>query len=309
MELSSLQNSIFSLLSSKASLSDDSVVKTYEVEDAINDEYGVVFSEILERKPTVYGLCSLPDISTKVFVGFTDDDPEKLGEILAHLSAQSEVNDAMDEGYLARIEQSDYRDAGWYGTILLSLTELLSDFDNKASFEDEEFDFHLVIPLNKEEYKLTQENGVQALKAQWQQQPRALFSFQFDAPATSLLNPDDIVLNQVHFEEKVEEVPELPDFESIETAPTQQPAQPTPAAPIEPVTEKLKRWMSIQGKKQVIGETILGTIMLVGGLIGLFGFVYNEQIIASLIPSVFALAGGITLVGAFRESQALTRKR
>lgn len=307
MELSDLQKQLYRYTLDQASLSEDAVVKHYHIEDAINEEHSIVYSEILERSPTIFGICSLPDISTQVFVTFTDDDPEELGQVVAEMSAQSEVNDALAEGSVTELSHPYLQKAGWVGSILLNMDQLLPEFANETVVDDETFEFHLVVLLTQKEMAIANdEDGLTKLKEHWRKHPRNFFSFDPASPIASLLNPADVALNQVHFEEKVETVPDLPDFESIaeEPAPKAE-SNPIPTIPVEPITNKLKRWVSLQGKRQVVGETVLGTVMLVGGLLSTAGFLYNGAAIASVIPTFFAMAGAVTLNSALKESRAL----
>lgn len=308
MELSDLQKQLYRYTLDQASLSEDAVIKHYHIEDAINEEHSIVYSEILERNPTIFGICSLPEISNQVFITFTDNDPEELGQIIAEMSAQSEVNDALQEGSITEMDHPYLTQAGWVGSVLLTMDQLLPEFANTTEIEEESYDFHLVVLLTENELNIARdEDGLAKLKDHWRRSPRNLFSFDPSTPVTSLLNPADVALNQVHFEEKVDTVPDLPDFESIaeEEPIAAAPTNAIPNIPIEPLTNKLKRWVSLQGKRQVIGETVLGTVMLVGGLLSTAGFLYNGAAIASVIPTFFALAGAVTLNSALKESRAL----
>jgi hypothetical protein len=64
-----------------------------------------------------------------------------------------------------------------------------------------------------------------------------------------------------------------------------------------------------RGRWQVLSETALGTLMLVGGLFTTLFFVDTQVPTASVFPGVFAVAGIITLTSAFRDAMLLDRSR
>lgn len=177
LTLSQEQHDIYVFMMNQAPISAEASVKSVYVPNAVTEEHLVVFSQYGDASNNQHAIISLPSISNQVYITITDADPELLCELIARFDAESETNDSMTSGNLTPILENSLLEHGWHGTLIKSVNLIVDGFPKKSPIGGENFEFHLVILLTKEEFDSAMRNGSDPLLKEFQQQGRSLTSF------------------------------------------------------------------------------------------------------------------------------------
>ncbi|MBL4867413.1 MAG: suppressor of fused domain protein [Pseudomonadales bacterium] len=361
IELTQEQHDIYVFAMEQSPLSANANLKNYHFDEAVTDDHVVAYARMGAEEQNAWGILALPEISTKVFVGITDSDPETYSELLASFEAESEVNDAIGLGHIAAVKKDFFTQAGWSGILMTRVSDLVDGFPDSEALNGEIYDFHLVVPITQEEMIYGQRNGGEALIEKMHQNQRDFFTF-FQSPildenvspkpevvkpsnsnTPDQNTPTDLITDNIAREEEAIPAPplalsdkDLPEFEDLaqqkidltdlESTAVQNPIskqiagklaqffdmddESAATGPKEETSQQQKitshKYWHVSKKNQVIGETIIGTLLLVGGAF-FSGQLYSSNYgILSIFTAVFSVAGLIILVSAFKDSQALT---
>lgn len=363
IELTQEQHDIYVFAMEQSPLSADASLKNFKFDEAVTDDHVIAYARMGSEDQNAWGILALPEISTKVFLGITDADPESFSQVISGFEAESEVNDSIGFGHVAPVDSTYYNQAGWAGVLMARVSELVDGFPESGSLNGEIYDFHLVVPITKEELSFGRRKGGLALVEKMHHNQRDFFSFHqtplFDenatpqqskatpiVPSTSTTSSTTTsssssttiaaktsapVRSTTSVNNDVEAIPpppttlsddELPNFEDME------PKETIVKSAVSKMADQLRdtdlhdemsqsyekiiqnklnslRYWHVNKQNQVMGETAIGTLLLVGGAF-LSGRLYSGSYgILAIFTGVFSVAGLIILYNAYKDSQSI----
>lgn len=308
-EINEDQHQIYLWVMKKCGIDHEGVAHSYVFEESISEVHTVIESSVPVQQEQIKSLVVLPEMSNQVYIAFTDQQAELLAELVASLGAQSESNDALVPGYVSTTDIDPLRKAGWQGFCILPPDSIFDGFDRDLPLNDEIFEFQIVVLLSEAEYDEAIKAGVQCVEEAIEKGSKVIHHFVPGSGGKARLGKasskrpaqsQSIAFPEVN---AIPDLPELPDFDAV----VDQVAPPLEEPAISPTSPKrdLKSLLNLQGEKQVIGETIVGTFLLIGGLAASFLLFNSSMAAMAIFPLLFSLAGVITLRGAYKESKTI----
>jgi len=94
----------------------------------------------------------LPSVSNQIYLILTDHNPEEICSLVAKYDADSESDDSLSAGHLSIIREKKLKAKGWHGITILPISVAFQHFPNKATINDDAFEFNLLITLTEDEY-------------------------------------------------------------------------------------------------------------------------------------------------------------
>lgn len=310
-EINEDQHQIYLWVMKKCGIENEGVAHSYLFEESISEVHTVIESTVAVQQEEIHSLVVLPEMSNQVYIAFTDQQPDLLAELVASLGAQSESNDALHPGYVSTTDSDQLKQAGWYGFCILSPEHIFDSFDRDLPLNDELFEFQIVALLNEAEYDQAIKSGVQCIESAIENGTKVLHHFTPGAGGKARLGKANrkrpTTSQAIAFPDvnAIPDLPELPDFDAVvdQVAPAfEDPVTPPPRE------KNLKALLNLQGEKQVIGETIMGTFLVIGGLAASYLLFNSSMAATAIFPLLFSGAGIFTLREAYKESKTIEHR-
>ncbi len=308
--------------------------QTCQIASALSLDHLVAYADIGPSGINATLIVSLPEHSNQVYIAITDHFHPAFCELVARFDAESESNDAVEIHSSIRLRNPFFNQVGWHAILFAHVAELIENFPETAKINNEHYVFKLITCLTQNEFEFAQRRGSIALLQELYRQRRNFLKFiqpnwNFISDKTLAAEPADTVsyepTNEIHLTQRNSysrairaaiqqqkagysaQTPAIPQDSQLIQAVEFVVAQVLSSLGIEAKTEnagkprptKGFKFLPVSDKMFMMGEIILGTSLLVGGIVVGLLLLKTRFPAASIFPGIFATAGIVTLIGAY----------